>query len=92
MSLQQTDFEQNQALLLEHVVEKGFQLGSCVGTAFFAPLSAYRGRHSSTPLSSNFLRVLSRSAVAGTVVSGQADGTLKPRAAEWMSQLLRTML
>ena len=74
-SQQHSDFGQNQALLLEHVVEKGFQLGSCLGTSLFAPLSAYRGRHSGTSLPPRLLRVLSRSAVVGTVVSGQCDCT-----------------
>lgn len=75
MSTQSQDFGRNQALLLEHVVEKGFQLGSCVGTALIAPFSAYRGRHLNTSLSPRLLRVVSRSAVVGTAVSGQGDCT-----------------
>lgn len=75
MSSQHHDFGWNQALLLEHIVEKGFQLGSCVGTALVAPLSAYRGRHLNESLSPRLLRVVSRSAVVGTAVSGQSDCT-----------------
>ena len=66
-----SEVEQNQAKLLEHILEKGFQLGSCVGSALLAPLSAYRGRNSGTPLSPRLLRLLSRSALVGTGVSGR---------------------
>ena len=56
--------------LMWHITEKGFQLGSCVGVAVAGPVSAYKGRHSGTPLSPRVLRALSRSALIGTAVSG----------------------
>lgn len=71
MSTEQADFDRNTAELLEHVLEKGFQLGSCLGSALFAPLSVYKGRHSGTSLSPRLLRVLSKSALVGTGVAGE---------------------
>ena len=61
------------AKLMWHITEKGFQLGSCVGVAIAAPVSAYRRRHSGIPLSPRLLRALSRSAFVGTALSGKGD-------------------
>ena len=56
--------------LLTHITEKGFQLGSCIGSVLVVPVTAYRGRGSNYPLVPKLLRGLSRSAVITTAVSG----------------------
>lgn len=56
--------------LMTHITEKGFQLGSCIGSVVVVPITVYRGRGSSSPVVPRVLRGLSRSAVITTAVSG----------------------
>lgn len=56
--------------LMTHITEKGFQLGSCIGSVVVVPITAYRGRGSSSPVVPKLLRGMSRSAAITTVVSG----------------------
>ncbi len=56
--------------LMTHITEKGFQLGSCIGSVLVVPVTAYRGRGSNNPVLPKLLRGLSRSAVITTAVSG----------------------
>lgn len=56
--------------LMTHITEKGFQLGSCIGSVVVVPVTAYRGRSSNYPVVPKMLRGLSRSAVITTAVAG----------------------
>ncbi|KAL0031884.1 hypothetical protein WJX79_003250 [Trebouxia sp. C0005] len=56
--------------LLRHITEKGFQLGSCIGSFIVVPVIAYRGRASNCPTVPKMLRGLSRSAVYTTIAAG----------------------
>ncbi len=67
------DFDPTQSAtvkLMTHITEKGFQLGSCIGSVIVVPVTAYRGRGSNYPVVPKMLRGLSRSAVITTAVAG----------------------
>ena len=67
------DFDPTQSAtvkLMTHITEKGFQLGSCIGSVIVVPVTAYRGRGSNYPVVPKMLTGLSRSAVITTAVAG----------------------
>ncbi len=70
---EERDFDPTQnatVKLMTHITEKGFQLGSCIGSVLVVPATAYRGRGSNYPIVPKLLRGLSRSAVVTTAGSG----------------------
>ena len=67
------DFDPSQnasVKLMTHILEKGLQAGSVIGTGVVLPLTAYRARGSEAPLVPKLLKRVSKTVVVTTGVVG----------------------